>query len=395
MAKISIITATLNRPSLLNTCHCIDQQDFHDWHHYVIGDGLLPVDYSHEQRTTIGFSKPIGAAQPALNMPEGTPNPILSWALQHLELGEYVCFLDDDNIYKPNFLSTMLNVLSSNPDSGIAICAVENHRGDWQDIDGFPEYRRCDNSGFLARSDIAKAIGFPSASPEKECVQDFEFIRACAEKSGWVHIPERLVIFGSSPNPPPGRGGIKLLDSWSLPVNGVRLIHQGKLEEGIRALTEASEFDKEDAWTLWNLGEAYLYIGHYENAIETLNKWRIILQKVEKWPNDWIHYCFSLASFLANDISLGDQHLNLAISLARNNKFDEKILLLDNTLNLGLYSLLKGQISCALRYYKNALEQQPDQILLKEALWNLKILDKAIHLNIKSQKVVALLESFL
>ena len=204
MHTISIITATLNRPSLKDACESVNIQTFQDWHHYVIGDGVLPVDYIHPRRTTIGFSRPIGAYEPSIDKPEGTPNPILRWALDHLMLGKYVCFLDDDNAYKPQFLEKMLTALV-NSNAGIAICALEDCRN--EDIhDGYPELGRCDNSGFLVYSHIAKEIGFPRVIHGQDNIEDYRFIRACADKYGWVRVPEKLVYFGINPRIPPPKG---------------------------------------------------------------------------------------------------------------------------------------------------------------------------------------------
>lgn len=201
MHTISIITATLNRPSLKDTCESIEKQTYTNWHHYVIGDGILPEDYHHKQRTTIGFTRPIGAFEPSVDKPDGTPNPILRWALGHLELGTYVCFLDDDNTYKSRFLEKMLLGLSDS-NVGIAICALEDCRND--DIhDGYPELGRCDNSGFLVKSEVAKSIGFPVVIPGEDNIEDYRFIRSCADKYGWIRVPEKLVYFGINPCIPP------------------------------------------------------------------------------------------------------------------------------------------------------------------------------------------------
>lgn len=201
METISIITATLNRASLRDACESIDHQSFSYWHHYVIGDGVLPVDYYHRNRTTIGFTRPLGAYEPSSDKPGGTPNPILRWSLNHLALGEYVCFLDDDNTYKPKFLQTMVSCLSKS-DVGIVLCALEDCRND--DIhDGYPELGRCDNSGFLVKSKIAKEIGFPKVIGGQDNIEDYRFIKACADKYGWVRVAEKLVYFGINPRVDP------------------------------------------------------------------------------------------------------------------------------------------------------------------------------------------------
>jgi len=192
---ISIITATLNRASLKDACESVNNQTFQNWHHYVIGDGVRPIDYSHPHRTTIGFSRHIGASEPAADKPYGTPNPIWRWAIQHLNLGQYVCFLDDDNIYRSKYLEVMLNSLSSNPHAGIVLCALEDLRQD-AIHDGYPELGRCDTSAFLVSSKIIKEIGIPHEYPGRDAISDYDFIRMCSAKYGWVRVEEKLVVFG-------------------------------------------------------------------------------------------------------------------------------------------------------------------------------------------------------
>jgi glycosyltransferase involved in cell wall biosynthesis len=132
-------------------------------------------------------------------------------------LGEYVCFLDDDNTYKPNFLGKMLDALT-NSNAGIAICALEDCRN--EDVhDGYPELGRCDNSGFLVYSHIAKKIGFPRVVSGQDNIEDYRFIRSCADKYGWVHVPDRLVFFGINPRIPPPKDRINASHKEDTPRN--------------------------------------------------------------------------------------------------------------------------------------------------------------------------------
>lgn len=184
----------MNRVSLRDCCESIDKQSYGGWHHYVIGDGILPADYHHAKRTTIGFTRPVGAYEPALDKPNGTPNPILRWGITHLDMNEFLCFLDDDNTYEPGFLENMMTAMETTQ-AGIALCALNDCRN--EDVhDGYPELGRCDNSAFLVRSHIAKEFGFPNASPTYDNIQDFEFIKLCADKYGWTRVGKKLVNFG-------------------------------------------------------------------------------------------------------------------------------------------------------------------------------------------------------
>jgi glycosyltransferase involved in cell wall biosynthesis len=198
MKTISIVTATLNRPSLVEACRSIDAQDFRDWHHYIIGDGVRPAVETGENRSVLGFSTHLGGREASVDKPFGTPNPILRWAIDHLMLGECLCFLDDDNTYEPGFLGTMYAALKGST-AGICLCALNDHRQE-AIHDGYPELGRCDTSGFLVYSRVAKQVRLPKVVVGEDNIEDFRFIKACAELFGWVRVPEKLVNFGVSPS---------------------------------------------------------------------------------------------------------------------------------------------------------------------------------------------------
>lgn len=269
---VTVITVTLSRSSLKEACESIDRQTFGQWHHYVLGDGVLPDDYASEKRSTLGFSKIMGITEPGANMPNGTPNPMLRWALRNIALGKYVCFLDDDNIYKPDYLDKMVDALDQNPDVGIVLCGAEDLRY-FQKIDGYPEAGRCDNSAFLLRSEIASVIEYPHASMEKNVEQDVEFIKLCAEYGGYVRLPEKLLIFGSGMNLPPNRGRYFFLESWKKPQEAYYLAYSGNLTVAAEMLTAAVELNRFDAWSVWKLFEIYSLVGNLTAAERMLVEW--------------------------------------------------------------------------------------------------------------------------
>jgi tetratricopeptide (TPR) repeat protein len=372
MPTVCIITATLNRPSLAEACKSVDNQTFTDWHHYVIGDGVLPVDYKHPRRTTIGFTHPIGADEPGVNMPDGTPNPILRWALQYLALGDFVCFLDDDNIYRPNFIEVMLNALDENPKAGIAVCALEDLRYR-QNIDGYPEMKRCDNSGFLARSHLAKQVGFPRASPERSVVQDYEFIKLCADRYGWVHIPEQLAVFGLHPNTPSLRGHTKVVFSWALPVHGVQKARQGQYEEAINVFLRAIEIDPCDAWTHWQLGEAYFLEGNPTEGFRAWKHWQELIDAAGKMSDDWIQYCYALVCRLEDDVARSETVLMDAIQQAQT-RAEQGNHAPEDFFNLAIYSLLARQADRARLYCAMLCQQRLDSEIIGGMIWDLRVL---------------------
>ncbi|MDO5568561.1 MAG: hypothetical protein Q4G04_00410 [bacterium] len=272
MSKVSIVTVTLNRDSLKQACESVDNQTFKDYHHYVLGDGILPTEYSSEKRSTLGFSTALGAKEPGANMPNGTPNPLLRWAIKNLDLGEYLCFLDDDNVYKNNYLEEMVKILDTDESIGLVLCGAEDLRYE-QNIDGFPELGRCDNSAFMVRKEIAKSIEFPYASLDKNVVQDCEYIKLCCNKTKWKNLNKKLLVFGYGLNQPPKRGKIMYLESWKLPQEAFKKACNKEYELAEEMFLKAIDDCDTDAWTIRKLSELYLIENKKDRAMKYFEMW--------------------------------------------------------------------------------------------------------------------------
>lgn len=299
MSKVSIVTVTLNRESLKNACESVDRQTYKDYHHYVLGDGILPTEYQNDKRSTLGFSTALGAKEPGANMPNGTPNPLLRWAIKNLDIGEYLCFLDDDNIYKENYLEEMVKVLDNNPNIGIVLCGAEDLRYE-QNIDGYPELGRCDNSAFMVRREIAKSIEFPHASMDKNVVQDCEYIKLCCEKCEWTNLNKKLLVFGVGLNIPPRRGKIMYLESWKLPQEAFKLACSKNYKEAEEMFLKAIDDCDTDAWTIRKLAELYLIQNQKEKALKYFKMWEN-LYKSEEEHHFAVDYSYSIYLKLINE----------------------------------------------------------------------------------------------
>ncbi|MGH9347039.1 MAG: tetratricopeptide repeat protein [Vicinamibacterales bacterium] len=374
---VSILTVTLGRRSLEDACASVDGQTFAGWHHYVIGDGVRPPDFPHPQRTTFGFTRAIGAEEPGRNMPDGSPNPLLRWAIAHLRLGELVCCLDDDNTYDPRFIETLHRALVDSPSAGIALCAAEDLRYNRHEMDGYPEYGRCDNSAFLVRTPVAKAVGFPFGGRAKEVVQDYEFIRACATRAGWTRVPDVLVHFGRHPNPPPRRGGTKIVYSWSLPIRGARLVEEGRLDEGMALLREAIAFDPNDAWARWHLGEALLLCGRAGEAAEVWAEWDRLVDAAGPTPHDWIDYCRGLVCLIHGNPARGAHFLERAVTRAsercRSSPADA-----EDVLNLCVYTAAANRPGDGDVWLAHALALDPPDRLRRDTARQLALLARVV-----------------
>jgi hypothetical protein len=374
-SRVTIVTVTLGRESLAEACASVDAQTYGDWHHVILGDGVRPPDARHPRRSTLGFTRALGAEEPGANMPDGTPNPLQRWALRHLDLGDFVCFLDDDNVYEPRFLERMTAALDARPDVGLALCEVDDRRYGRR-LGGRPRYGECDNSGFLLRAPLARQVDFPPASPDREVCQDCEYIETCAARFGWVRVPEVLVVFGSSPDWPASRGGVKLLQSWELPQRAAGLARAGDHEAAVAILEHAIDIDPADAWSLWTLAEVELVRGSRDRARAAFRRWRELVAGDPRVEHAWLRYCWALASHVLDDPDGRDAAVRQAWRALRprEGSADPEA---ERLIDSGLLSLLEGREERGRGAVRAAMERRPRPRLVERARWRLRVLDAA------------------
>lgn len=106
---ISVITATYNHaPFIQGALESVHRQQFRDWEHIVVDDGSTDA--------TPGILAGLQAADPQRLRVFRTPNRGFAAAMNHglaQARGEYVAFLDSDDEYLPDHLSTLLETLGS------------------------------------------------------------------------------------------------------------------------------------------------------------------------------------------------------------------------------------------------------------------------------------------
>jgi glycosyltransferase involved in cell wall biosynthesis len=103
MPEVSIITSTYNRPKELERAiKSVDAQSFTDWEHIIVHDGTPSKEtheiikkYTSDKRTFYALPKNYGNHTKPKN--EGIKQA----------KGEYICYLDDDCEYMPNFVDTL------------------------------------------------------------------------------------------------------------------------------------------------------------------------------------------------------------------------------------------------------------------------------------------------
>lgn len=119
--RVSIVTSTYNRAQVVRAAiESVMAQDYTDWEMCVVGD-CTPDD-------TAGTVASYGDPRLSFyNLPEKSPPGshgaiAKNHAIFQMARGRYIAYLDDDDIYRPNYLSTMIGYLDAHPETVFLYC---------------------------------------------------------------------------------------------------------------------------------------------------------------------------------------------------------------------------------------------------------------------------------
>ncbi|OQW95956.1 MAG: hypothetical protein BWK77_06630 [Verrucomicrobia bacterium A1] len=120
-AVVSIVTSTYNRAAVIRRAiESVLAQNFRDWEMNIVGDCTPDntdevVASYHDPRLRF------------FNLSEKSPPRAhgaiaKNHAIRQMSSGKYIAYLDDDDQYRPSFLSTMVGYLDAHPDCRFAYC---------------------------------------------------------------------------------------------------------------------------------------------------------------------------------------------------------------------------------------------------------------------------------
>ncbi|WP_052417508.1 glycosyltransferase family 2 protein [Cellvibrio mixtus] len=198
---VSVIMPTYNRKDLIVLAiDSVIAQDYSNWELYVVDDGssdntgdLLKDRYGHDARIHYVYQKNAGQSSARNHGIE-------------LSQGEYVAFLDSDNLWKSNRLSVGVNILRSHPDVGL--CFADSISIDLQGNElGRNNMRR--HSGFVfpkmiidnfvsMNTVLVKRSILPSGRPFNQLNrldEDYELWLDLSVNNKYFYIPEFLSLY--------------------------------------------------------------------------------------------------------------------------------------------------------------------------------------------------------
>jgi GT2 family glycosyltransferase len=197
--KISILTATYNRPALLREAvQSVLQQTFTDLEYIVVNDGGVEVgqvlaEFKDPRIVYLSLEKNQGKAH-ALNQ-----------ALK-IARGEYIGYLDDDDHFFPDHVEILINAISAHPEADLVYSDFEevnyekDAAGNRVVIDRSVRYSRDFDREALFKENyiphptivhrrdlLEKHGGFDASFP---CLIDWELLRRLAFYADFLHVKQ-------------------------------------------------------------------------------------------------------------------------------------------------------------------------------------------------------------
>ena len=187
MAAVTIITPTWRRTATGELARCIasaNNQTRHDWQHLVMSDGPYDPD-------TAELCLPDARRRySALGRHAGDWGHTIRQHLLCVVTTPYVCFLDDDDEYLPDYLATMIAPLEADPSLGFTICPMRRLFRGGEILPGALTVDYIGTPQVLARTALLREVGW---QVQHGYNADGHTYVALAAKTQWARIPEALI----------------------------------------------------------------------------------------------------------------------------------------------------------------------------------------------------------
>ena len=180
---VSIIMPTFNRAELLERAvRSVLEQEFRDWVLYIIGDKCPTLEQTMTKR--IMHDHRIRYWNLEHNRKEGGTYG-RNYALKILASTDYIAYLDDDNYWYPDHLSTLYTALTSDETTSYAFSSFKSES--YTIICKEPKRFRIDTSCLLHKRELLDKYGYWRPQSEVGYAHDFEFV------SRWIEGGEPWV----------------------------------------------------------------------------------------------------------------------------------------------------------------------------------------------------------
>jgi glycosyltransferase involved in cell wall biosynthesis len=192
--NLTIVTAAWRAENLSRVIESIENQTVKGFEHIIVNDNNPEVrnifknlcDGEHRHWIDIGVRTHFYGAI-ARNIGVMSSFSYIHHSKRDIE-NEWIVFCDDDNLWKPNHIQTIIEALAHNPHATMVATDsiwVGAHNKDWNEIRLCKIARgKCDLGQFAYKTLLFKKYGYFDAHPHSKQLYDWRLIRKMAEGEG-------------------------------------------------------------------------------------------------------------------------------------------------------------------------------------------------------------------
>jgi len=187
---ITIITAAYRLEGLKNVIRCIDQQSYTNWEHLIINDNNEDIRKELRWVCDIDKRKWVDCGVRCHTYGGVARNIGITVAFSYVRErdrdydNEWICFLDDDNLWTPNHLQSLVDTLNEQPEAsliGSDSMWVGTNNTDWHETRNCKlSQGGCDLGNFLYKRKLFFKYGFFNPRPARKHKFDWEIISRIA-----------------------------------------------------------------------------------------------------------------------------------------------------------------------------------------------------------------------
>lgn len=165
--KVAVVTSTIGTPYLKECIKSVEGQDYTDIEHYVFVDGKEFFSKVRKITTSTNVKKILLEQNTG---GDGWLGHRVYAACSFLVNADLVCYLDEDNWFESNHVSSLVNIIKSGFDWAFSLRKIYDKSGDFlfedncESLGKWPVYNNpdvyhVDTSSYIVKIDVARSIG--------------------------------------------------------------------------------------------------------------------------------------------------------------------------------------------------------------------------------------------
>ena len=195
---VTVIIPTFNRSAdLLRAIKSVYKQEYQNWELAIVGDGCPVLNEFMETHKGL-FVKGNHTVR-WWNLEKGggpTGHAARNFAAKQLVASDWIAYLDDDNEWTPDHLSSLVKLVDENPEVTYVLASVQMNEHVL--LCNEPRRYRIDTSGIMHRMELLQKYGYWRAQEEVGYATDWDLVSRWKGEPWAASLKPTVIYYGAS-----------------------------------------------------------------------------------------------------------------------------------------------------------------------------------------------------